>query len=196
MPSIPPRYSYLREEPIPPLMVRIALDMYGTVETPGSADNPVILGWADEVQLLSASPYNDWAADFYNDDKIPWCGLFMGVVAVRAGQGRPDRRPPDKYLAALSWRNWGEPAGKEDIQVGDVVVLARDGGGHVTLAVGVNENNSIFMGIGGNQSDQVCIAEFPIDRVVAVRRPPYENKPAGARRVVLSSTGVLSSGEQ
>ena len=195
MAKLPAKFSYLRQEPMPPLMVRVALDMYGTVETAGGADNPVILGWADEVQKLCKRKYDNWAADFYNKDSIPWCGLFMAIVAARASQARPERFPPDKYLSALAWANWGVTVPETDIIVGDVVVLVRSGGGHVTLAVGVSEDGKTFMGLGGNQADAVNIAEFPMQRVYAVRRPPYQNRPEGARRVVLSSSGVVSTNE-
>ena len=181
---------------MPPLMVRIALDMLGTLEAPGDrVDNPVILGWADEVAKICKRPYDNWAADFYNRDKIPWCGLFVGVVATRASQGRPERYPPNKYLAALAWSNWGVSVNRDDIQVGDVVVLVRDGGGHVFISVGTSPDGKYVMGIGGNQGNAVTIAEFDARRIYAVRRPPYENKPAGARRILLAATGVVSTGE-
>jgi uncharacterized protein (TIGR02594 family) len=195
MAKIPEKYRYLREEPLPPLMVRVALDMLGTLETPGNADNPVILGWADEVAKLCKQQYDRWAADFYNDDSIPWCGLFCAVVASRASQGRPTRFPPRGYLAALSWRDWGQPGRIDNIEVGDVVVLKRAGGGHVFIAVGVSHDGESVFGVGGNQSDAVTIAEFATSRIVAVRRPPYENKPAGARFVQLGTTGQLSTRE-
>ena len=191
--KLPAKYAYLRKEPIPPLMVRIALDMLGTIETPGTADNAIIVGWADEVEKLCKRKYDEWAADFYNKDSIPWCGLFMAVVAARASQNRPERFPPNKYLAALAWSSWGNTVASDDIQVGDVVVLVRQGGGHVMLAVGGPENGKRVMGIGGNQADRVSIAQFDAARIYAVRRPPYQNKPEGARRVVLKSSGKVST---
>ncbi|MCS6986219.1 MAG: TIGR02594 family protein [Sphingomonadaceae bacterium] len=196
MPQVPASYAWLLQEPIAPLMVRVALDAYGTTEVAGAGSNPRILAWADEVARTTGRPYDNWAADFYNDDAIPWCGLFMAVVAVRSWQGRPERLPPRNYLAALAWADWGVPCAKTDILVGDVVVLRRQGGGHVTLAVGVTADGKEFMGLGGNQSDRVNIARFRTDRIYAVRRPPYRERPAGARRVVLTATGPLSTNER
>lgn len=197
--GIPPgmhsRFTFLYRTPIPPLMVRTALELFGTLERPGTADNPIILAWADEVANATDSTYDDWAADFYNDDAIPWCGLYMAVVAVRSAQGRPERFPPDKYLAALSWQNWGVSVPKEQAAVGDVMVMRRSGGGHVTLNVGTVQGGDSFYGLGGNQSDRVNIAEFDLDRVVACRRPPYRELPPGARRVILGPSGVLSTNE-
>ena len=196
MAKLPAKYAYLRKEPMPPLMVRVALEMLGTLEGPGKADNPIIEGWADEVAKLCKRPYDRWAADFYNTDSIPWCGLFCAVVAARSSQGRPERFPPSKYLAALAWADWGVVTEKDDIQVGDVVVLVRKGGGHVFIAVGVSADGKRVMGVGGNQANAVTLAEFETSRVYAVRRPPYTAKPAGARRVVLSASGAVSSNEQ
>ena len=195
MTVLPAKYAFLRQDPLPPLMVRVALDMLGTLETAGAANNPVILGWADEVAKLCKNNYNEWAADFYNSDKIPWCGLFCAVVAARASQGRPERFPPNKYLAALAWSNWGVTVQSNDIQIGDIVVLVRDGGGHVFIAVGTSPDGKRVMGIGGNQKDKVSIAEFDAARIYAVRRPPYENKPVGARRYEIASTEIASTGE-
>lgn len=189
------KFSFLFGTPLPPIMVRVALSLYGTLETPGTADNPIILGWADEVANATASAYDDWAATFYNDDSIPWCGLFIAVCAVRSAQGRPERMPVNKYLAALSWRDWGVNVPKSEAAVGDIMVMSRSGGGHVTINVGTEKGERRFFGLGGNQSDRVNIAPFDIGRVVAVRRPPYRDLPAGARRVILSAGGVSSTNE-
>lgn len=195
MAKLPTKYAYLREQPLPPLMVRIALDMLGVEEAKGNADNPLIIGWADEVERTCGRKYDEWAADFYNDDEIHWCGLFLAVVAARAAQGRPERFPPNKYLAALAWANWGNTVQKTDVQVGDVVILVRQGGGHVFLAVGISEDGKRVMGVGGNQSNAVTIAEFDAARIYAVRRPPYRDKPAGARRVELKAGDTVSTDE-
>lgn len=196
MAKLPAKYAYLRQEPLPPLMVRIALEMLGTLEGPGTADNPMVIGWADEVARLCKRPYDNWAADFYNRDSIPWCGLFMAVVAARASQGREERFPPNKYLSALAWSNWGVTVPPDDICVGDVVVLVRQGGGHVFLAVGTSADRKRVMGIGGNQGNAVTIAEFDARRIYAVRRPPYRERPAGARPVVVAASGPVSTDER
>lgn len=190
-----PKFSFLRRTPLPPLMVRIALADLGTLEAPGTADNPKILGWADEVAEAMPTPYNRWAKDFYNDDAIPHCGLGMAAWATRAAQGRPERMPPDKYLSALAWLNWGVPVPIGEAAVGDVMVLGRKGGGHVTLNVGTEKGEKRFFGLGSNQSDAVTIAPFGVERVRGVRRPPYRSLPAGARRVILSAGGVSSVDE-
>jgi uncharacterized protein (TIGR02594 family) len=178
-------------------MTRVALGMHGVYELAGAADNPMILAWADEVAKATTSAYDDWAADFYNDDAIPWCGLFQAVCAVRSSQGRPERMPPKSYLSALAWASWGKPVKKDikNVRVGDTMVLVRQGGGHVCQALAVTNKNTFF-GLGGNQGDAVNIREFPFSRVYAIRRPPYIDMPEGARYVVMGSTGVMSGTEQ
>jgi len=189
------KYAYLNAPPEPPRMVLEALKFLGTIEKPGAPSNQLIVDWADEIGRTTGRSYDRWAADFYNTDSIAWCGLFCGVVALRAAQGRPERWPPNKYLAALEWANWGVGAAKSDIQVGDIVVLKRKGGGHVFIAVGVSADGKTVMGVGGNQGDAVTIAEFETSRIVAVRRPPYIDKPPGARRVVVAAGSTVSTDE-
>lgn len=193
--GLPARYRYLTQEPIPPVMTRVALGMLGTYEFQGSANNPVILAWADEVARLTPSNYDEWAADYYNSDKIPWCGLFMGVVAARSAQARPERFPPKGYLSALAWASWGKgvPRKLENICVGDVIVFTNPT--HVAQAVGVTPNGRVVC-LGGNQSDSVCIKEMPFSRVYAIRRPPYIEMPAGARHVIVGSSGEVSTNER
>ena len=88
MSEISPPYRWLEALTPLPLMIRYALAELGTIEVAGTADNPVILGWAREVGLATS----------YGSDAIPWCGLFMAVVAQRAGKAIPARP-----LWALSW---------------------------------------------------------------------------------------------
>ena len=181
----------------------MALAELGTLESPSTPNNPKILGWADEVARAQGTSYTKWAADWYNSDKIAWCGLFVAVCAVRSANGRADRLPPSKYLSALSWAEFGVPVqwkGREglrlsEIWVGDVLVFIREGGGHVGICVGVSEDGTTVHVLGGNQGDKVSIAEIPVKRLYAVRRPPYQSRPEGARHVRLLASGVVSTNE-
>jgi uncharacterized protein (TIGR02594 family) len=159
-----------------PLMIRHALAELGTVEAAGTADNPVILGWARELALAAN----------YGSDAIPWCGLFMAVIAQRAG-----KQIPAKPLWALSWSRFGIAADRPVL--GDVLVFKRDGGGHVALYVG--EDERAFHVLGGNQSDRVCFTRIARARLYAVRRPAYRVMPATARRYILAPGGGLSINE-
>ena len=79
MTELPPAYRWIDEVRPLPRMVAAARRIYGTIETPGPADNPVILDWAREAGLSKA----------YSSDAVPWCGLFMALVARRAGKAAP-----------------------------------------------------------------------------------------------------------
>lgn len=195
---IPSRYTYLLEDPIPPAAVRIGLDCYGTIEGPGTMNNKKIVGWADEVARFKGTNYANWAADWYNKDSIPWCGLFMALCQVRTGLSY--RAPPKSYLSALAWSSWGEPVDFRQpndlskIQVGDVAVYVRAGGGHVHQVVGVSTDGRFILGLGGNQDNAVNIKGYPVSRLYSVRRPHYEVKPKGARHVRVSSSGIDMAG--
>ena len=76
--TLPPAYAWLDTFAALPLMISHALALLGVIERPGAANNPVILGWAAELGT-------DFARH-YCADATPWCGLFMAVVAKRAGK--------------------------------------------------------------------------------------------------------------
>lgn len=150
----------------------------GAVGAQGSADNPVILGWAKELGL----------AKVYNRDETPWCGLFAAIVAKRAGKALPSQP-----LWARSWVNFGKD-GNAKPQLGDVLVFRRgEVSGHVGLYIG--EDYGAFHVLGGNQSNGVTITRIAKDRCIAVRRPVYKAAPATAKPVELAATGALSANE-
>jgi uncharacterized protein (TIGR02594 family) len=178
MTKLPPRYADLEKEGAPQMLVQ-ALKLYGTLETPGSASNPTILAWADEV--------GGKVEEVFLADSIPWCGLFLAVVAKRAGWelvGSP--------LWALSWSGWGDA--KKTPELGDVLTFTRKGGGHVGIYVG--EDDSAYHVLGGNQSDAVTITRIAKSRLYAARTPRWRiAKPKNVRRIHRSATGSLSSNE-
>jgi uncharacterized protein (TIGR02594 family) len=137
----------------------------------------VILGWAKETGLTKT----------FTADSIPWCGLFMAVVAKRAG--KPVVEGP---LWARNWAKFGIPADRP--QLGDILVFRRaQGSGHVGLYVG--EDYGAFHVLGGNQSDGVTITRIARDRCIAIRRPTYRKAPESAKSVQLAANGVLSTNE-
>lgn len=178
---IPSQYEWLKKEPGPKILKQ-ALRLYGTVEKAGSANNPVILAWADEIgQAVGIE---------YKQDEIPWCGLMMGVVAKRAGYA-----PPKICVRASSWDTWGVSVALKDMSLGDVVRLERPGGGHVALCVGHDAQGKVHL-LGGNQSNAVNIMRFDMSRIKAVRRCPFPNfQPANVRPVILAGTGQMSYNE-
>jgi uncharacterized protein (TIGR02594 family) len=173
--ALPAQYAWLSKEDGPKMLIE-ALKLFGTLEGPGAKDNPTILAWASEIGL----------AKTYSHDSIPWCGLFIGVVARRSGKDIPD-----SPLWALSWADFGKPAGAP--MLSDVLTFKRNGGGHVALYVG--EDSAAYHCLGGNQSDKVCITRIAKSRLYKARRPFYTVQPANVRKITLASTGKLSTNE-
>lgn len=190
--SLPEKYASLAAEP-GPLLLREMLKLIEVKEFAGKPSNPVIVAWADEVAAAMPTPYARWAADWYNDDAIAWCGLGVAVAAVRASQGRPERLPPPKFLSAKDWLNFGRKVSIDEAMLGDVLVFSRDGGGHVALYVG--EDEYTFHILGGNQKDAVNIMRKMKSDCVGVRRPIYNNQPANVRKIHYGADGPLSSNE-
>ena len=179
MSNIPNKYNWLTKEGAPKMLVE-ALRHYGIMELVGKGSTPDITRWAKEVGV----------SGWYTDDDIPWCGLFVGVVAKRAGYPFP----ASKLLAARQWENWGVPVTKGREMLWDVLVFVRPGGGHVGFYVG--ENDHAFLVYGGNQSNAVGFAWIDKSRLLATRRPKYViGEPKNVRKIILSETGELSKNE-
>lgn len=133
--------------------LHVALDelLLGVHEVAGPASNPRIALYLDTVGLAA-------------DDETPWCSAFVNWCLREVGEtgtGRPNAR---------SFLTWGQPC---EAEPGAVCVLWRGspGGwqGHVAFLLG-QSNNSVYL-LGGNQSDSVNVATYPLDRVLGYRAP-------------------------
>ena len=175
MANLPSKYAFLNMIGTLPRTIQEALKLYGTLETQGNGNNPVILKWAKELGIRG-----------YDMDSIPWCGLFAAVVIERAGK--------DAVPAPLWARNW-TAFGKKPYRagLGDILVFVRDGGGHVGFYIA--ESDTTYHVLGGNQGDAVSICEIAKSRCIAFRRPLYTIKPPTAKAYQLSSTGKISTNE-
>jgi uncharacterized protein (TIGR02594 family) len=173
---IPKGYEFLSTIGTLPKMVQEALKLVGTIETPGKGSNPTIMAWAKEAAVKG-----------YSDDAVPWCGLFMSVVAKRAG-----KTAPEAPLWALNWKSFGTPQTKPAL--GDVLTFKRDGGGHVTMYIG--EDDSSYHVLGGNQSDAVTITRIAKTRLHSISRPSMSVPPASLKPYHLKASGSLSSNEK
>jgi uncharacterized protein (TIGR02594 family) len=164
----------------PPKMIREALALYGTTEDTSKKSNPIILAWAKETKTAS----DNW----YNDDSIPWCGLFMAVVAQRAG-----KEVPPNCLRALAWDNFGIKV--NEAVLGDVLTFTRNGGGHVALYVA--ESDDSYFVLGGNQSNKVNITRILKNRLHSIRRPIYSiGMPADCKPYYFTNKGEISTNEK
>lgn len=142
--------------------VLLARTFLGTREAPGAVANLQILSW---LRLDNSWP---------TDDAVPWCSAFANYVAKLLGL------PRSRDLRARSWLRVGSPVPLAIAEEGfDVVVLARgegpqpgpdvaDAPGHVGFYCG--HDAEVVRVLGGNQGDAVTIAEFPVERVLGVRR--------------------------
>ena len=171
-----PDYRWLARVGTLPRMIQEALALYGTVELAGTKNSPTIMGWANETNLKNV----------YTADATPWCGLFMAVVALRAG-----KTPPTGPLWALNWSKFGREVGQP--MLGDVLTFTRNGGGHVALYVG--EDKTTYHVLGGNQSDAVGFARIEKKRLNSTRRPVYNSQPASVKPYLLSMNGKISTNE-
>lgn len=192
-PNVPAKWQWITRLKGLPQLVREAIKEYGTVEGAGTLNSKKIIGWADEIARCNPTTYNNWAADWYNKDSVPWCGLFMALCTCRSANGKTNRMPVKSYLSALAWANWGVAVNwktRSNIWCGDIAVFVREGGGHVAVIIGVSKDGNYVLCCGGNQDDQVNIKLFPVSRLYAVRRPPYVIRPTGARHISITTTGT------
>lgn len=173
--NLPKAYRWLQQETAPRHLLK-AVELFGTTESVGTVNNPVILGWAKEVGLEK----------IYTADSIPWCGLFTAVVMKRAQ--RPVVIDP---LWALNWNSFGVRVTTP--MLGDVLTFTRKQGGHVGLYVG--EDSTAYHVLGGNQGDKVSIVRIEKSRLSQARRPQYTSQPTNVRQIILASNGVLSINE-
>lgn len=180
--SLPENFKWLDNEGAPKMIVE-AIKLYGIKETIGSANNPIILEWAKKIGVATE----------YNSDSIPWCGLYIGVVAMRAG-----KEVPKHPLYALNWNSFGTQT--YEPMLGDILTFKRfnkDGksiGGHVGLYIG--ESADSYFVLGGNQGDQVSIARLLKTRLSQARHPIYSiAPPPNVRKIFLLNSGQLSNNE-
>lgn len=170
--ELPINYAWLAKETGPKMLLE-ALNLYGVKEKVGESDNPEILSWAKELNLPQ-----------YTADSIPWCGLFVAIVAKRAG--KPVVSNP---LWAANWLKFGLSCKPE---LGAVAVFSREGGNHVGLYVG--EDQDCYHILGGNQKDSVCISRLKKPRCRGFRAQ-YRNKPVNVRQIFLKPEGEVSFNE-
>ena len=139
----------------------------GVKEFAGAIDHPLIMAW---LKLTGDDSWTGWP----EHDEVPWCSAAVNSWAWDL------RLPRSKSLLARSWLGVGRPIPLEEATAkNDIVILKRGGGnqpgpenmtapGHVGCFAGLEGGNVLVLG--GNQGDRVCIAPFPVERVLGVRR--------------------------
>ena len=157
-----------------------ALRLVGTKEIEGPASNRNILEMADQLDVA------------YEDDDIPWCGLFAGHCV---GASLPDEVLPTVVLRARAWEAFGVPTTP---QLGAVMVFWRrspdSGLGHVGFYIA--EDEASYHVLGGNQSNMVNVARLRKDRLLTARWPITALAPEDTRVMAGAAAGALSTDER
>jgi uncharacterized protein (TIGR02594 family) len=184
LPKVPAQYAWLRDAGVLPRHLTIGLNLIGTTETPGAANNPIIMNWAKVCRDAGVNVAG------FTADSVPWCGLFMAYVMVEAGRTN-EAKAIGGTLWALNWSKFGVDGGQPEL--GDILTFTRNGGGHVGIYIG--EDTGYFHLLGGNQSDRVNIMRIAKSRMHRCRQPRYINKPRSATVRILSAVGAISTNE-
>ena len=150
----------------------------GVKEKAGAANNQIIMGWADALDVGYAS------------DEVAWCGLFVGHCM---GSTLPSEPMPANILGARQWLNYGRQVTP---QFGSVLVFWRvspdSWKGHVGFYWG--EDGTHYHCLGGNQSNAVNIKRIPKKRLLQARWPNAV-APAGIKRNASPNGALVSVGE-
>ena len=127
----------------------------------------------------------------YENDDIPWCGLFAGHCV---GASLPEEVLPSYVLRARAWEAFGVPVVP---QLGAVLVFWRQspssGLGHVGFYFA--EDEASFHVLGGNQSNRVNVARLRKDRLLTARWPLTALAPEDTVVRVDAATGDYSTNE-
>lgn len=181
--NIPAPYQWLLGLDGLPNTIKLALAEFGVAEVVGRGSNRTIIGWRDELNQAGVR------ISGYSDDDIPWCGLFVAIIAFRRkGVAAEVVKDP---LWARNWASYGRRVLTPCL--GDVLVFERGSGGHVGFYVG--EDSSCYHVLGGNQSNKVSIARIAKSRCISCNRPPYVAIPTAVRPYQLAATGDVSTNE-
>lgn len=127
----------------------VARKEIGQKEIAGHAHNPRIIEYHGTTTLRGSA------------DEIPWCSSFVNWVMKTAGY------KGTRSAAARSWTEWGQRI-RTPIK-GCIVVLTRNGGGHVGFYMGMKDGRVQILG--GNQSNAVNIAPYAAERIIAYVLP-------------------------
>jgi uncharacterized protein (TIGR02594 family) len=157
-PSMAAAPGLLRAAPESP-WVAIARGELGQRDYPGPRHNPRV------IEYLNTTGYQA------NNDETSWCSAFVNWCMLKA------RQRGTNNAAARSWLTYGQALGSP--RPGCIVVLWRESPsswkGHVGLFEGFDVGNRVRL-LGGNQGggvgwDEVCVANFPQERVLGYRWP-------------------------
>lgn len=138
-----------------------ALRDIGLSETPGAEHNERIVKMFADVGHPNIV-----------DDETSWCAAFVGSKLKECGL------PHLRKLTARSYLQWGEEVPLEKAKLGDIVVFWRghkdSWQGHVGFFSGLE--GQFIRVLGGNQSNKVSIARYPVSQLLGVRTVTIEDR--------------------
>jgi len=133
----------------------LGLQHYGTREIAGGKHNPKVLEYFKEVG-------HGWV----KDDETAWCAAFAGYCLKKTGYLTSGKLNARSFLDLPN-------AGITAPRLGDILIFWRIASdspyGHVGFYIAENDDN--YWVLGGNQSNMVCIREYPKLRLLGIRRP-------------------------
>lgn len=184
---IPSEFAQLASEPGLPKVLKNALKFNGLREIPGPAHEAIILEMGDYL--------GGQVAAWHNDDETAWCGVFAGFILKLSGYTPPSGFDVVRARAYAAWGN--APANPPAPSMGDILVFWRGNpngkDGHVGFYFG--ETKTHYIVFGGNQDNKVGFTYLKKERLLAARRCPFKNQPAGVRPVYLNTSGKTSVNE-
>lgn len=129
----------------------------GIHEAPGADNNKRVQEYFAATSMGPHTP-----------DSVPWCSAFVNWCMKACGiEGTHS-------AAARSWMQWGTPLLRP--KAGCVIIFSRPLGGpdsgHVGFLARVPTATASNVDVlGGNQGDKVCIAPYPVSRILGWRWP-------------------------
>jgi uncharacterized protein (TIGR02594 family) len=132
---------------------QLACSYYGLKEVKGEKHNPQILDFFNEIG-------HQWV----QTDETAWCAAFVNFCCLKAIGKQTGKLNARSFLKFGIETNHPVP--------GDIVVIWRESiaswKGHVGFYINHDKDNVYILG--GNQSNQVNVTAYPIDRVLSYRR--------------------------
>jgi len=182
---LPEKYRWLEELGTLPKLVTMGLQYLGVHEIPGEKSNPVILDMAKGLGLQH----------IYSNDDTEWCALFINHLIRLTGKPMVDTKGDRWNLLRARWLlHWGHPVAPGDERLGDLAIFERgNGAGHVFINIA--QTPLTYLGLGGNQSNQVSFAEINKLRLLGMRRFYATQMPQSARIIHINSSGKISTNE-
>jgi uncharacterized protein (TIGR02594 family) len=154
-----------------PAWMTLAEAELGTKEIPGARHNPRVVDYFHRAGWKSIT-----------DDETAWCAAFVSAILRDAGVLSP------MTVRARDFLKYGSPLDRP--VYGCIVVTSRGNiphQGHVNFFLGLSKDGQHFLGLGGNQSNSVSEAWFPVSSILPgglrwpTLVPAYEPTPSPSR---------------